>query len=296
MLTFNKNMLKYLILKKKGGILKEEIKKYLNEFKIGTKKMFKEFFKKDTNKKQRANMWTFTRLISSFLIIICSLFAVVTMNPVLFTTSFGLTSFGALTDYFDGKSARKYNSFSDYGKLLDQVTDKVFSVLIGISLLMINPMYLTVLFGEGLIAGINIGYKIKNKNLKISSTQIGRVKQWPLFGSLAIGFLSPINNILLTISNISVVSVIVMQLLTSYSYILSNNKMIKETKSEDYNNDLLEESTNNEYENTLSFNKSNNCNSITNNRKEQIIQLRDLLNQVIVKENNITNNQYQLKK
>ena len=31
--------------------MKETIKKYLEEFKIGTKSMFKEFFNKETNKK-----------------------------------------------------------------------------------------------------------------------------------------------------------------------------------------------------------------------------------------------------
>ena len=36
----------------------------------GTKQLFEEFFTKEANKKQRANMWTFTRLVLPFLIVI----------------------------------------------------------------------------------------------------------------------------------------------------------------------------------------------------------------------------------
>ena len=62
-----------IFFKKCGDSMKETISEFLKNFKSGTKLMFKEFFNKETNKKQRANMWTFSRLIISFLIPICSL-------------------------------------------------------------------------------------------------------------------------------------------------------------------------------------------------------------------------------
>ncbi len=204
-----------------------EIKKYLKEFNDGTKKMFKEFFHKKTNKKQRANMWTFSRLISSFLTVICSILSIILSIPGLFILSGVITAFGAITDFFDGRSARKYNSSSDYGKLLDQVTDKVFSIMISINLALFNPLYLIIFIGEGVISIINIYYKSKYTDLKINSTKIGKIKQFPLFISLALGFLSPINNIYKCIANISVIITFIVQIVVALSYIIENNKLIK---------------------------------------------------------------------
>ena len=204
------------------------IKKYLKEFKKGTKTMFKEFFKKETNKKQRANMWTFTRLIIPFITsIICfiSLFVANTL-PLLISAAV-LTGFGALTDYFDGKSARKYNSTSLYGKRLDQISDKVFSGMLGISLSMLNPMFLIILLGEIIISTINIAYKSKHPNINISSTQIGRFKEWPLFITLGLGFISSLNPIIDIITKIMIGLTFTLQLSTAVSYIKENEKELK---------------------------------------------------------------------
>ena len=119
--------------------MKEEIKRAIKEFKNGTKVMFKEFFNKDTNKKQRANMLTFLRLITPIITVILSLIGLISgMIPFLIGAGI-ITGLGALTDYLDGKSARKYGTSSKYGKLLDQISDKVFAGVIGINLLFINP-------------------------------------------------------------------------------------------------------------------------------------------------------------
>ena len=59
--------------------MKDKIKNYYKELKDGTKNMFKEFFNKETNKKQRANMWTFLRLISPIFIILLTLVSVFLM-------------------------------------------------------------------------------------------------------------------------------------------------------------------------------------------------------------------------
>ena len=50
--------------------MKGKLKKHFKELESGTKIMFKEFFNKETNKKQRANMWTFSRLRLPFFIIL----------------------------------------------------------------------------------------------------------------------------------------------------------------------------------------------------------------------------------
>lgn len=205
----------------------EEIKYYIKEFNIGTKKMFKEFFKKETNKKQRANMWTFSRLIASFLSVICSSISVIFNIKMLFWIAAIITVLGAITDFFDGRSARKYNAVSEYGKLLDQVTDKIFSIMISINLALFYPNFWILLIGESIIALINVYYKTKYPKIKINSTFIGKIKQFPLFISLGFGFLTPINKILKSIANISIIITFIFQILTAGSYIIKNKRMTK---------------------------------------------------------------------
>jgi len=210
--------------------MKEMLKKYYEEFKVGTKKMFNEFFKKETNKKQRANMWTFTRLVAPAVTVTLSIIAIITASVPLFITTACVAGFGALTDKLDGLSAVKHESFSEYGKVLDQITDKSFAGIIGINLLFLNPMYVVVLLGEAIISLVNILYKLKYKNIDINSTIIGKIKQTPLFLSLALGYLSTINPTWLAISNYSIILSIIFQLATAASYVESNNKAVKELK------------------------------------------------------------------
>ena len=263
--------------------MKEMINKYFKEFKIGTKTMFKEFFDKEKNKKQRANMWTFIRLITPILTIICSIFAFITGSiPLLITTSI-ITGFGALTDKFDGASAKKHNSFSEYGKILDQVTDKCFTGIIGINLLFLNFNYIFVLLGELAIALVNITYKLKYKNLNINSTMIGKAKQLPLFFSLAIGFLSVINPTFMTISNYSILLSLIFQYFTVTSYIKSNNKGVVSLRKKEITDFIeklnIEEEKNKEKIKTKRY-EDKNSNIIENNKefskKEQCENLKKL--------------------
>lgn len=215
---------------KKSDSFLESIKTGLSDFKLGTQNMFKEFFKKETNKKQRANMWSFSRLIIPVVTGITSTIAIITSSYPIFAITGAIAALGAITDALDGASARKHKSKSEYGKILDQVTDKYFAGIVGINLLFLNPIYIYLLIGELLIASINAGYKIKYPKLNIESSKIGKVKTWPLYLSLALGYLSPINSTLLTISNLSIAITSVAQFLTCFSYLNNNSKEVIKLK------------------------------------------------------------------
>ena len=293
MLTFFGKVIQYFSRGYYGDyLMKEEIKKYWKEFKNGTKTMFKEFFKKETNKKQRANMWTFARFIIPIITLITSIIAILTASIPLFIGTGIMAGMGAVTDFFDGKSARKHGSTSEYGKILDQASDKFFAGVIGINLLFLNPMYAVVLLGEALIAITNISYKLKYKDLDIKSTMIGRIKEWPLFITLALGFLSTINPTLLAISNYSILLTIIFQLTTTASYIENNNKEVKELERIEkikLAQALNEIEDNNDLTKTNSM-KVNNTPVIENNktisRTEQCENLKKLKEELLNKENN----------
>lgn len=203
-----------------------------NDFKLllnGSEKMFKEFFNIDTNKSQRANMWTFLRLVIPFLTVGCSVKSLTNeKNKNIYLRSAAtLTLFGALTDFLDGKSARKHNSESEYGKLLDQVSDKFFAGTLATNLVFINKNYLSILLAETSIGLINTYYKL-NYDIKGKSTMAGKVKEWPLFISLALGYMSNMNETMKQISDASIITTCVFEAVTINSYINQNKKLVKQ--------------------------------------------------------------------
>lgn len=203
------------------------IKKYFKVLKDGTKNMFKEFFNKKTNKKQRANMWTFQRLIIPIITLITSIIGMINGIIPLLVLSSVLIGYGGITDYFDGKAARKYGSVSEYGKVLDQVVDKYFAGMISINIAIINPIYIPVVLMELAISGVNMFYKHKYPTINDKSSMIGRIKQWPLFISLFLGFLSPINELLSIITTNTVILTLVLQSITLTEYTVSKYKEAK---------------------------------------------------------------------
>lgn len=258
------------------------IKNYWLELENGTNTMFKEFFNKETNKKQRANMWTFSRIITSFLIPICSLISILSANISLFIVSMGITAFGGLTDFLDGRSAKKHNSFSEFGKFLDQISDKLFSIMIGINLSLFNPLFIITLFGEIGIASVNALYKSKNPNLDIKSTQTGRIKQWPLFSSLVLGFLSTLVPVISPITNMFIFITFAFQLFTTSSYIKENEKnILKLYNDKNKNTELTQIIKENEKVKTKSIvNKHN-------SKIEQYTRIKDVLNEIIKQNDSI---------
>jgi len=267
--------------------MKEAIKKYLEEFKIGTKTMFKEFFNKETNKKQRANMWTFSRLIISIPILILSIMAIIGFSAPLLITNSVLVALGAVTDYFDGKSARKHNSASEYGKKLDQIVDKVFSFIVGITLAVLNPLYIIPLIGECTIMAINIPFSIKYKKLDNSSSMIGKIKQWPLGLAFFLGYLSPLTNGVNIAAMITIIVTYILQNITALNYLNKNINEIAMLKKVESNNKLLEiedEQTNEKELNKTLEEKNNFNNNIEKSRNEQVKELKEFRNKLIYTE------------
>lgn len=246
----------------------KQIKKYLLDFKLGTKTMFKEFFHKETNKKQRANMWTFSRLIIALIIPILTIISIISSSTIVLTTAFISTAFGAITDFFDGRSARKYNSSSEFGKNLDATADKVFSTSLGISLSLLNPLFLINLIGELSISLTNILYIIKNPEINIKSSKIGKIKQWPLSLTFILGILSLIIPKLSLITNIAIINTFIIQLVTLTNYIKTNNNQIQELKFKNNTNDNNEENI--EHLRQLKTNQRT-------KEKEELIKLRNQL-------------------
>ena len=246
----------------------------LNKLKNGTKLMFKEFFNKDTNKKQRANMLTFSRLLIGPIVPILMALGL----PAIATVT---VLVGCFTDFLDGRCARKYNSSSEYGARLDQVVDKLFAGFVGIALSILNPAFLITILGEALISATNIGYKIKYDKLNIKSSIVGKIKQWPLALAFASGFLTFVIPTLSSITAYLLTITVLLQTFTLGSYVIKNNQEVKRMEKSKKANEVVE--LKNDEEKTLSEKIC--VKKKLKNRKEYYKELRNTLNQVLGLEN-----------
>lgn len=93
----------------------------------------------------------------------------------------------ALTDFFDGKIARKRNAQTWLGEKLDPVCDKVMATLLTIPLIFCGMPYLAATLGlEAAIGGINI--LANKKGCEPKSNIMGKIKMWPLLTMLVASY------------------------------------------------------------------------------------------------------------
>ena len=177
------------------------------------------------------NLLTKSRIIAPFLIIPASILGNFTIATII-AAAFGLT------DAFDGKLARKWQTTSEYGATLDTISDKMFALGLILPLLFTNFLViLPTLILEFAIGYVNTKAKLNNKHPK--SSLLGKVKTAFLYTTLALLYLSkccslPINYLLplLGLTNI-------IQLSSVIQYKNSNNK--EEIKEEVIIEDKKEE-------------------------------------------------------
>ena len=102
-----------------------------------------------------------------------------------------LTIIASITDFLDGRIARKFNLTSDLGAKLDIIADKFFAGILIISLIIKNVIFTIPLIGELIIATINIISYYLKKNPK--TKYIGKIKATILYVTIIIGLVSLLN-------------------------------------------------------------------------------------------------------
>ena len=79
-------------------------------------------------KLDKKNIFTIPNILSSFRVILAFVFLIVFYQSGLDNRESYLTAIiliSALTDFLDGKIARKFNMVSELGKILDPIADKI---------------------------------------------------------------------------------------------------------------------------------------------------------------------------
>ena len=120
------------------------------------------------------NIFTLFRLFSSFIII-----ALYLLYPmVAFEFILPLYILSAITDYFDGKLARKYNNITQFGKCFDIIADKTLVLtilLIGMQMSSVHILFVfVILFREFTVSGLR--EVLASENIKIPASKLGKWK------------------------------------------------------------------------------------------------------------------------
>lgn len=144
------------------------------------KRCFLELRDRETFYKQIPNLLTLSRIVMVIPIDILLL-----KGNLLWGLILSLGVF--ITDLLDGKLARKFNCTSEFGGLLDAVSDKLMVMGLIIPLLGNNLILVVNLLYELLISLVNVKSKLKGFNT--GSNMAGKVKTWGLFITLGMGIL-----------------------------------------------------------------------------------------------------------
>lgn len=191
--------------------LYEQYKKYRSEY-IQSIKNENGF--KNKLKKRLPNILTKSRFVAPFIIIPTSFFNL--------TYALIVTILFALTDAFDGYFARKYNAYSDYGRIIDPICDKVFAIGVSVPVILLNPiLMITTILLECSISIINFKSSLKNNAPK--STYLGKFKTTILSLNLILNYLGTINIPLTLLTNS-------IQLATAINYYKIDKKKDEEKK------------------------------------------------------------------
>ena len=104
----------------------------------------------------------------------------------------GLITIGAsVTDFLDGKIARKLNAVSNFGANLDVLVDKLFITSVTIPLFVVNPSLIVPVLLDMIIASIN-GYA-HIKEINIQTSKIGKIKTFFLDSLICSAFFYNLN-------------------------------------------------------------------------------------------------------
>ena len=126
----------------------------------------------------------------------------------------------SLTDFVDGRIARKYNMVTDFGKMLDAISDKILTNTLIVVLAcngMVSPVIAVIIIGRDIIVD-SIKMLIGNKGKAVAAIGVAKYKTATLMVGLTLKlfydlpfslFLSGVSDFLLIIASVlSVVSAV----------------------------------------------------------------------------------------
>ena len=166
------------------------------------------------------NLLTTSRLIIT--IFLMALFESISQNKFII-----IIAILFLTDFIDGKLARKYNVQTIYGSMMDTIGDKAMSIGLSIILIKNVPIIILPLIGEIIISLINIIGEILGK--KTESSPLGKIKMWIVSITIIICYIIYFKKINIKIEYIGCLITFILQTFVIIDYIKRLKKKQKKT-------------------------------------------------------------------
>ena len=193
-----------------------------------------------------ANKITMSRVIMSLVIIILLLFpfelAGINMPTYLFNGNVYielkyiiagvLFVIASLTDFFDGYVARKYNMVTDFGKMIDAISDKLLTNTVLVILAcdgMISPVIAVIIIARDIVVD-SIKMLIGNKGVGVAAIKVAKYKTASLmFGiALTLFYNIPFELINLRVSDFLLALAAVLSVVSGVKYYMMASVYLKE--------------------------------------------------------------------
>lgn len=175
---------------------------------------------------------TIPNLLSAFRLVLAGVFAYIYWNARGqhdYNLAVGVLVLSGLTDFADGKIARRFHMISELGKVLDPIADKLTQAVVACCLAKhYGPMKLLflVLVIKELTQGIYGAYAVKKAGKSDGAMWCGKVTTFYLYAMMALLLLFP--GIPEAVSSILIGIGIVLLLWSFISYLLKFNRMVRE--------------------------------------------------------------------
>ena len=180
--------------------------------------------------------FTVPNIMGYFRILMIPVFLILYLNAK--TTSGYVAAYTVLivsliTDFFDGKIARKFNMVTDFGKALDPVADKLTLGTLTIAVISNYP-FMTVFFVLFLIKELymlSMGlYLTKKKKIYYSAKWYGKI--CTAATDICMVVLLVFNNLPQETANIIIACLMVLMIFTLIMYIIYHQKLLKNCNAE----------------------------------------------------------------
>jgi len=138
----------------------------------------------------------------------------------------------SLTDFFDGYVARKYNMVTDFGKMVDAISDKLLTNTVLIILAcdgMISPIIATVIIARDIVVD-SIKMIIGNKGKAVAAIKVAKYKTASLMFGLTLTLFNnlPFELLNLRISDFLLALAAVLSVVSGVKYYIMAKDYIKE--------------------------------------------------------------------
>ena len=178
------------------------------------------------------------------------------------------------TDALDGFLARKWHVESELGALIDAVGDKLMLSSFLIPLALNNPLIIINLVFEALIASVNVLRKLKGGKPK--TVQIGRVKMVSISILTILSYLKNVLNIPFICINLLFAITTILQVGTLHKYVKESKREFMSHSNEVENKQLDIDNCNQE-ELDLRKDVTNDKLNDLNNKKKELLRIKEEL-------------------